>query len=84
MEITMSCRNKLFACTKEHVPNGLVLFKDTCTNEWAAGEPAQPGARSSDAACLHKDYPQAGQVRFTDSCLHEVALNPPSPAQSQN
>jgi hypothetical protein len=67
--------------SKEYLPNGPVLFKDSCANEWAMGDAAQQ--QSVNVACISKEYLQPGQVLFKDRCTGESAVNPPVDEQAQ-
>ena len=58
-----------------HLANGPVLFKDTCTKEWAMGTAAPTHAVV--AACLRKEYVEGEKVLFKDICTKEWAMNPP-------
>ena len=62
--------------TKEYLANGPVLFKDTCTKEWAIGTAAPTHAVV--AACLRKEYVEGEKVLFKDICTKEWAMNPPA------
>lgn len=65
--------------TKEYLKDGPVLFKDTCTKEWAIGDAAE--AQSVNASCLRKEYVAGGKVKFSDVCTKEWAMNPPADAK---
>ncbi len=67
--------------SKEYLNNGPVLFKDTCTNEWAMGE-ASP-TRGLNVGCLRKEYIDGGVVKFSDICTKEWATNAPAEQQAQ-
>lgn len=67
--------------TKEYLKDGPVLFKDTCTKEWAIGDAAEN--QSVNPSCLRKDYLEGGKVvKFTDVCTKEWAMNPPTEQQA--
>jgi hypothetical protein len=66
--------------SKEYLNNGPVLFKDTCTQEWAMGE-ASP-ARGLNVGCLRKEYLDGGVVKFSDICTKEWATNAPAEQQA--
>lgn len=67
--------------SKEYLNNGPVLFKDTCTKEWAMGE-ASP-TRGVNVGCLRKEYVDGGAVKFSDVCTKEWATNTPSEQQAK-
>jgi len=67
--------------TKEYLANGPVVFKDTCTKEWAMGEAAQ--TRFVNPGCIRKQYVEGDKVKFTDVCTKEWAMNRP-PNQQAN
>ena len=67
--------------SKEYLTNGPVLFKDSCTKEWAMGE-ASP-TRGLNVGCLHKEYVDGGTVKFTDICTKEWATNAPANQQAE-
>jgi hypothetical protein len=69
--------------SKEYLQQGVVMFRDTCTNEWAINKTNTQTA--SNAACLTKANPQDGVVMFKDICSSEWAMNPAQvPDQAQN
>jgi hypothetical protein len=69
--------------SKEYLQQGVVMFRDTCTKEWAINNTSTQTA--SNAACLTKTNPQDGVVMFKDICSSEWAMNPAQPPdQAQN
>ena len=63
--------------TKQYLETGAVMFKDTCTNEWAinsTNETTQAGS-SASRVCLTKENHPDGVVMFRDSCTNEWAMN---------
>jgi hypothetical protein len=63
--------------TKQYLETGAVMFKDTCTNEWAinaTNATAQAGS-SASRVCLTKENHPNGVVMFRDSCTNEWAMN---------
>ena len=69
--------------SKEYLQQGVVLFRDICTKEWAINNTSSQTA--SNAACLTKANPRDGVVLFKDICSSEWAMNPAQPAdQAQN
>jgi hypothetical protein len=67
--------------SKEYLVNGPVLFKDTCTKEWAMGEASS--TRGLNVGCLRKEYVDGGLVKFTDICTKEWATNAPAGQQAK-
>jgi hypothetical protein len=66
------------AClTKEYLETGAVMFKDTCTKEWAinATHVSKPAALGTSRTCLSKDVHGDGVVMFKDDCTKEWAMN---------
>jgi hypothetical protein len=65
------------AClVKQYLDTGAVMFKDTCSNEWAINSTpadAQPGTSAS--RCLTKENHPDGVVMFRDTCTNEWAMN---------
>jgi hypothetical protein len=55
-----------------------VLFKDTCTKEWAVNTATQlrPVTAANARACLTKENLAGGVVLFQDICSGEWAKNP--------
>jgi hypothetical protein len=63
--------------TKQYLETGAVMFKDTCTNEWAINSTnatTQAGS-SASRVCLTKENHPDGVVMFRDSCTNEWAMN---------
>jgi hypothetical protein len=61
---------------KQYLDTGAVMFKDTCSNEWAINSTpanAQPGTSAS--RCLTKENHPDGVVMFRDTCTNEWAMN---------
>ncbi len=62
--------------TKEYLDTGAVLFKDTCTKEWAINSTHVDYKGSTvGRTCLIKEGPQNGVVMFKDTCTNEWAMN---------
>ena len=61
--------------TKEYLQNNTIMFKDTCTKEWAMNTTTL-SAQPVNKACLVKEHPQNGVVLFRDTCTNEWARNP--------
>jgi hypothetical protein len=63
--------------TKEYLETGAVMFKDTCTKEWAVNSTAvtEKAASSAGPACLTKENHPNGVVMFRDGCTNEWAMN---------
>jgi hypothetical protein len=62
--------------TKEYLDTGAVLFKDTCTSEWAINSTDVDSKGSSVVrTCLTKDNNPNGVVVFKDICTNEWAMN---------
>ncbi len=63
------------ACLSErHLATGAVLFKDSCTNEWAINSTTVSDHRV-DGKCLTKTSHPNGVVVFRDICSQEWAMN---------
>jgi hypothetical protein len=63
------------ACLSErHLATGAVLFKDSCTNEWAINSTAMSDHRV-DGKCLTKTRHPNGIVVFRNTCSQEWAMN---------
>ncbi len=60
--------------TKEYLDTGAVMFKDTCTNEWAVNSTEVDTKSAVVRTCLTKDN-QNGVVMFKDVCSNEWAMN---------
>jgi hypothetical protein len=64
------------AClTKQYLETGAVLFKDTCTKEWAMNSTTFAGRAPGSGECLTKDSLDNGAVMFRDTCTNEWAMN---------
>jgi hypothetical protein len=66
------------AClTKEYLETGAVMFKDTCTQEWAINstDVSKRGAPGTSRTCLSKDVHGNGVVVFKDNCTKEWGMN---------
>ena len=65
--------------TKEYLESGLVLFKDTCSKDWAMNSTTQsrPVTAATARTCLAKENLAADVVLFRDLCSGEWAKNPP-------
>jgi len=63
--------------TKQYLETGAVMFKDTCTKEWAVNSTAmtEKAAASAGPACLTKENHPNGVVMFRDGCTNEWAMN---------
>ena len=63
--------------TKQYLETGAVMFKDTCTKEWAINSTTATGQAASSAgrACLTKENHPDGVVMFRDTCTNEWAMN---------
>jgi hypothetical protein len=59
---------------KEYLDTGAVMFKDTCTNEWAVNSTEVDTKPVVVRTCLTKDN-QDGIVMFKDVCTNEWAMN---------
>lgn len=64
--------------TKEYLDTGAVMFRDSCTKEWAINATDVTKKVTPVAAtCLSKDTDQNGVVMFRDTCTKEWAMNTP-------
>lgn len=62
--------------TKEYLDTGAVMFKDTCTNEWAMNSTSVDNKVAAVVrTCLTKDNNSNGVVMFKDACTSEWAMN---------
>ena len=61
--------------TKEYLLTGAVLFKDTCTRQWAINSTAVATHKSPGRTCLTKELSEDGIVIFRDTCTNEWAMN---------
>jgi hypothetical protein len=69
---------------KEYSQRSGVVFKDTCTNEWAVNaQIAKDQVARPTGVCVTKEYVQTGAVLFKDVCTGEWAVNPPADQQTQ-
>ena len=78
-EVATQVPAKSSCLTKETPQDGVVLFKDVCTKEWAMNSTSVNSQVVSVASrtCLTKEYPQSEVVMFRDTCTDEWAMNPP-------
>jgi hypothetical protein len=62
--------------TKEYLDTGAVMFRDTCTKEWAVNS-TEVATKASAVAptCLRKENNQGGVIMFRDACTNEWAMN---------
>jgi hypothetical protein len=66
------------AClTKEYLETGAVMFKDTCSKEWAINTThiSNPTVTGASRTCLSKEQHRNGVVMFRDACTKEWAMN---------
>ena len=61
--------------TKEYLATGAVLFKDTCTKQWAINSTTVASYKPVGRACLSKKVSDDGIVIFRDTCTSEWAMN---------
>ena len=61
--------------TKEYLATGAVLFKDTCTEQWAINSTTVARHKPVGRACLSKEVSDDGIVIFRDTCTSEWAMN---------
>jgi hypothetical protein len=61
--------------TKEYLATGAVLFKDTCTKQWAINSTTVARHKPAGRACLSKEVSDDGIVIFRDTCTNEWAMN---------
>jgi hypothetical protein len=59
---------------KQRLSTGAVLFKDSCTKEWAINS-TNGAHRRVDRKCLTKSRQSDGVVMFQDVCTGEWAMN---------
>ena len=69
--------------SKEYLQQGVVLFKDACTQEWAMSTTTVATLAPADSSCLVKLHLQDGAVLFQDRCTSEWAQNPPPAQEAQ-
>jgi hypothetical protein len=61
--------------TKQYLATGAVLFKDTCTKQWAINSTAVATHKPASRTCLRKEVSDDGIVIFRDTCTNEWAMN---------
>ena len=61
--------------TKEYLATGAVLFKDTCTKQWAINSTTVASHKPGGRACLSKEVSDDGIVIFRDTCTSEWAMS---------
>ena len=61
--------------TKQYLETGAVLFKDTCTRQWAINSTAVATHKPTRRTCLRKEVSDDGIVIFRDTCTNEWAMN---------
>jgi hypothetical protein len=61
--------------TKQYLATGAVLFKDTCTRQWAINSTAVATHKPARRTCLRKEVSDDGIVIFRDTCTNEWAMN---------
>ena len=61
--------------TKKYLATGAVLFKDTCTEQWAINSTTVARHKPGGRACLSKEVSDDRIVIFRDSCTSEWAMN---------
>jgi hypothetical protein len=61
--------------TKEYLATGAVLFKDTCTRQWAINSTAVATHKPVGRTCLSKEVSDDRIVIFRDTCTNEWAMN---------
>ena len=61
--------------TKQYLETGAVLFKDTCTRQWAINSTAVATHKPARRTCLRKEVSDDGIVIFRDTCTNEWAMN---------
>ena len=73
-----AARGTMTTClTKQYLETGAVLFRDSCTNEWAINSTTATSQAGSPAggSCLTKENHPNGVVMFKDACTNEWAMN---------
>jgi hypothetical protein len=79
-EITATIPSSKDTClTKEYLATGAVLFKDTCTRQWAINSTAVATHKPARRACLSKEATDNGVVIFRDTCTNEWGMNSAQP-----
>jgi hypothetical protein len=61
--------------TKKYLATGAVLFKDTCTEQWAINSTTVARHKPGGRACLSKEISDDGIVMFRDTCTSEWAMS---------
>ena len=61
--------------TKKYLATGAVLFKDTCTEQWAINSRTVARHKPIGRACLSKEVSDDGIVMFRDTCTSEWAMS---------
>jgi hypothetical protein len=61
--------------TKKYLATGAVLFKDTCTEQWAINSTTVARHKPAGRACLSKEVSDDGIVIFRDTCTSEWAMS---------
>ena len=61
--------------TKEYLDTGAVMFKDTCSREWAVNSTTVGRKVAAAPSCLTKETSRNGVVMFRDVCTSEWAMN---------
>src|ERR1700693_2921083 len=75
-EITATIPSSKNTClSKEYLATGAVLFKDTCTRQWAINSTAVTTHKPPGRTCLRKEVSDDGIVIFRDTCTNEWAMN---------
>jgi hypothetical protein len=72
---TTSPPPKTSCLTKEYLATGAVLFKDTCTRQWAINSTAVATHKPVGRTCLSKEVSDDRIVIFRDTCTNEWAMN---------
>jgi hypothetical protein len=72
---TTSPPPKTSCLTKEYLATGAVLFKDTCTRQWAINSTAVATHKPVGRTCLSKQVSDDRIVIFRDTCTNEWAMN---------
>jgi hypothetical protein len=61
--------------TKKYLATGAVLFKDTCTEQWAINSTTVARHKPAGRACLSKEVSDDGIAIFRDTCTSEWAMS---------
>ena len=72
---TATLPSKDTCLTKQYLATGAVLFKDTCTRQWAINSTAVATHKPARRTCLRKEVSDDGIVIFRDTCTNEWAMN---------